>query len=99
MPHLASIERRDRITKMARPRTRRGRRGIVAERLRAARAARGLTQSEAARELGIPVPNLAKYETGSMRPSALAALALEWWCQAALGEPLAIPGLDDRRRS
>ena len=76
------------IERMAgRPRLKRGRRPAVAERLRAARAARGLSQVEAAAELGIPSPMLAAYESGTRSPSTLAGRFLEAWAAACLGEP------------
>ena len=66
--------------RIGRPRTKRGPRGRVAEALRTARAALGVTQAEAAVELGIAQPVLAKWESGSRRPSGLALrYLLEVW--------------------
>jgi transcriptional regulator with XRE-family HTH domain len=53
---------------MARPRLRRGRRPGLAEKIRAARAARGLSQHAAAAELGVSVSVLATIETGARQP-------------------------------
>ena len=75
---------------MGRPRERRGRRPAIGERLRAARAARGISQETAARELGISTAVLAHYESGGRNPSALARRFLEVWAAASLGEPLNI---------
>lgn len=74
---------------VGRPRLKKGPRPSLAYRLIAARAARGLSQVEAARELGIPSPRLAAFESGTRRPSHLAARFLEAWCAACMGEPYA----------
>ncbi len=94
---LDILDRNARMRGMGRPRERKGRRGSVAERLRAARAARGLTQHQAAAELGILPPVLAAYETGARHPSGLAWKYLSLWTAAALGEALDIPWLEVRR--
>ena len=81
------------IASMARPRERKGPRGKFANRLRAARAARGLTQERAALELRVTRPTLALYETGGGRPEGPARMYFDLWICAALGEPLDLPGL------
>ena len=75
---------------MARPRVRRGRRPKLAEKIRAARAARGLTQHAAAAELGVSVSVLATIETGARQPHGLALLGLRAWCAESLGEPISL---------
>lgn len=82
-PLLASS---DNLAMSGRPRERRGRRPAIAERLRAARAARGIGQHAAAAELGITPSMLAEYESGSRRPSVLSTLALTAWSCASLRE-------------
>lgn len=77
---------------MARPRSRSGRRGVFAERLRKARAARGLTQAQTSEELEVTRPTLALWETGGARPVGPALLYVELWIRAALGEPIDLPG-------
>ena len=73
--------------KVGRPRSRRGPRGKLAEALRAARAARGLSQAQAAEDLGIGQPVLARWESGSHKPTGLARrYLLEVWIPKALGE-------------
>ncbi len=64
----------------------------MADRLRAARAARGLTQVTAAEELAVTRQTLALWETGGGRPSGPALRFVELWIQAALQEPLDLPG-------
>ena len=72
-------------TRIGRPRTKRGPRGIVAEALRAARAARGFSQARAAAELGLAQPTFARWESGSRRPSGLALrYLLEVWIPRSL---------------
>ena len=67
------------------PRSRKGPRGKLAEALRAARAARGMTQHEAAADLGVGQPAFAKWETGSRRPSGLTLrYLLEVWIPRSL---------------
>ena len=78
---------------MARPRSRPGRRGLFAERLRSARRARGLTQEQASVEIGVSRTTLALWETGDGRPVGPALRYLEIWIQAAHGEPINLPGL------
>jgi transcriptional regulator with XRE-family HTH domain len=75
---------------MPRPRLRPGRRPELAERIRAARATRGLTQHAAAAELGVSVSVLATIETGARKPQGLALLALRAWCAESLGEPFSM---------
>lgn len=69
-----------------RPRERRGPRPPIAHKLRAARAARGLSQHAAAAELEIPAAVLAQYESGTRQPSGLARKYLEAWAAACLGD-------------
>ena len=52
-----------------------------AERLRAARDARGLTQGQAAADLGCHRVTLAKWETGAHRPNGVALRAVERWIE------------------
>lgn len=73
-----------------RPRQKKGPRPAIAQRLRAARETRGLTQIAAARELGIADTTLASWESGTRRPSTLARRYLEAWAAACLGERYAI---------
>lgn len=85
---LAVYRPRGSMERMAgRPRLRKGRRPAIAERLRAARAARGISQVEAAREFGILSTMLAGIESGTRTPSTLARKYLEAWAAACLGEP------------
>ena len=63
--------------KIGRPRARRGPRGKLAEALRAARAARGMTQAEAAEELRIDQAVLARWEGGARQPKGLSRRYLE----------------------
>lgn len=77
---------------VARPRTKQGPRGEFADRLRAARTARGLTQEAAAQELAVTRPTLALWETGGGTPVGPALLYVDLWIRAALGEPLHLPG-------
>ena len=66
--------------KVGRPRAKRGPRGKLAEALRAARWARGMSQAEAAADLGIVQPVLAKWESGARKPAGLALrYLLEVW--------------------
>jgi len=76
--------------KVGRPRTKRGPRGKIAEALRAARAARGVTQARAAAELGITQPVLAGWESGARRPSGL---ALRYLCEVWI--PRSLDGRDN----
>lgn len=69
-----------------RPRTRPGRRGLIAERLRKARAHLGVTQKEAAIALDVAPVTLARWETGSSRPTGPARRFVELWIADALGE-------------
>lgn len=69
-----------------RGRQRPGPRPELAKRLRAARAARGLTQQVAAAELGIATSALAAFETGSRKARGLDELALRAWAAECLGE-------------
>lgn len=86
------------MQRMVRPRQRRGRRPDLAERIRAARAARGLTQHAAAAELGISPSTLATIETGARKPHGLPLLALEWWAALSLGEPVRLPDSTENHR-
>lgn len=69
-----------------RPRARAGRRGRLAERMRQAREAGGLTQESAAATIGVSRVTLARWETGSHRPRSLALRYVELWIARALGE-------------
>ncbi len=80
---------------MARPRSRPGRRGALAERLREARRARKLTQAQAATEIRVTRPTLALWETGGARPIGPALRFVEIWTQAALGEQIELPGMNE----
>lgn len=64
---------------MVRPRSRRGPRGSFAERLRAARAARELTQDEAALSIGVHRVTLSKWETGEHVPKGIVLRVVEAW--------------------
>lgn len=44
-------------------------RKATATALRSMRSSRGLTQSEAARRVGVPQPNLSRWESGKVTPS------------------------------
>lgn len=79
---------------MARPRSRRGPRGKFADRLRLARTARGLTQVAASQELSVTRQTLATWESGGARPVGPALRFVELWIQAALAEPLDLPGYE-----
>ena len=63
----------------ARPRFRRGPRGAFADAFRAARAARGMTQAEAAADLGVGRVTVACWETGSHQPDGLARRFVDEW--------------------
>lgn len=65
--------------KSGRPRSRKGPRGKLAEALREARAARGLSQHAAAEELGVSQSVLAVFESGARRPRGLALRGLLCW--------------------
>jgi putative transcriptional regulator len=60
------------------------------QRLKEARAARDLTQTELAERLGVPQPSVARWETGGTLPSLKLALAvareLETSVEAIWGE-------------
>jgi transcriptional regulator with XRE-family HTH domain len=79
-----------------RPRSQRGPRGALADRLRAARESRGISQAEAAVELGVGRSWLAMVESGSRRPSGLAKKYLEAWAAACLGEPYSLIPTDKK---
>lgn len=71
--------------KVGRRRTRRGPRGKLAEALREARKARGLSQHAAAADLAIPQSALGAWESGARRPSGLALRYLvEVWIPESL---------------
>ena len=74
------------IHTQGRPRTRIGRRGFIAERLRKVRAHLGVTQKEVAITIGVAPVTLARWETGSSRPRGLARRFVELWIADALGE-------------
>ena len=74
------------MKKAGRPRSRPGRRGRLADLLRRARTALGLTQEKAAGSLGVARVTLARWETGSHRPRGPAAKFVEVWAAHALGE-------------
>ena len=69
----------DRTLDMGRPRTRRGPRGRFADRFRAARAARGLTQEGAAGSLGVGIASVARWEAGTHRPRGIVLRVVEEW--------------------
>ncbi len=56
-----------------------GRRGAFAERFRAARIRRGLTQQAAADLFGVHVVSIARYETGVMVPRGPGLRFIEAW--------------------
>ena len=58
----------------------------MAERLRAARAAGGLTQEAAAEALSVSRETVARWETGVRKPLGLARRFLEAWIDGALGK-------------
>jgi DNA-binding XRE family transcriptional regulator len=70
---------------MARPRIRRGPRGSFADRLRAARAASGLSQEGAAEAIGVHRVTIASWETGERRPVGVVARVVEAWIKSAKG--------------
>ena len=74
------------MSERGRPRQRRGPRGRLAGAVRAARAARGWTQAEAASQLGVARETLARWETGSAKPRGLALRFLEEWAARARKE-------------
>ena len=55
----------------------------MAEQLRAARKALGLTQAEAARELGVATATLGRWEAGLKIPGRLAQLDMAAWLRRA----------------
>lgn len=63
----------------ARPRVRKEPRGPFARAFRAARAARGMTQAQAAEDLGVGRVTVARWETGSHRPEGLARRFVVAW--------------------
>ena len=69
----------DTTSRMARPRSRPGPRGQLADRLRRTRERRGLSQVEAAREIGVARISLARWETGAHDPRGLSLRAIEAW--------------------
>jgi DNA-binding transcriptional regulator YiaG len=73
-----------------RPRSRPGRRGALAERIRQARTARSLNQDRAAEAIGVSRVTLARWETGSHRPRGPALRFVELWVAAALGEEMSL---------
>jgi transcriptional regulator with XRE-family HTH domain len=96
---LISLFDRHTMAFVVRPRRNQGPRGEFADRLRAARTARGQTQASAARELAVTRPTLALWETGGGTPVGPALLYVELWVRSALGEPLDPPGLERPRRT
>lgn len=78
-------------TDMPRPRARSGRRPELAEKMRAARAARGLTQHEAAVELHMAQSALAALESGTRKPRGIVEIALRAWCSECVsGRPVSL---------
>lgn len=57
---------------------------MLAESLRAARIARGLSQEEAAKELEVHRTTLALWETGAARPRGPSKRYIEHWCEGAV---------------
>jgi DNA-binding XRE family transcriptional regulator len=59
----------------------------LGKRLRAAREARGMTQAEAARSIGVPRISVARWETNAHTPrQALVIRAVEAWIAATKGK-------------
>ena len=75
---------------LGRPRSRSGRRGLLAERLRRARGALQLSQETAAATIGMSQVTLARWETGSHRPRGPAVRFVELWISRALGEEVSL---------
>lgn len=73
----------DTNTAMGRPRLRREPRGPFAEKLRAARAIRGMTQVEAAADLGVARVTLARWESGAHVPVGIVLQAAADWIAKA----------------
>jgi DNA-binding transcriptional regulator YiaG len=69
-----------------RPRVKKGRRGVFAENLRAARKALGLSQVTAAEALRVSLPTIARWEAGYMRPRGPALAFVEAWIAESLGK-------------
>lgn len=76
---IAHVVASDTNTGMGRPRLRRGPRGPFAEKLRAARASRGMTQAEAAADLGVERVTLSRWESGTHVPVGIIRRAAEDW--------------------
>ncbi len=74
-----------------RPRTKKGRRGAFAEAFRRARAIRGLTQAEAAAELGVHLTSVGRWEIGSHTPDGLALRYVEEWIARAEAQEVRRP--------
>ena len=55
----------------------------IAEQLRAAREAAGLTQEQLANRMGFAAPRISEYEAGKVDPSATRFLAILASCQAS----------------
>ena len=67
------------MTPKGRPRERRGPRGEFAEKLRATRASRGVTQEQAAAAIGCDRVTLARWESGTHEPVGIIRAAVEKW--------------------
>jgi len=80
---MVGYEPDDTIELVARPRLRRGPRGSFADRLRAARAARGFTQEAAALDLGIGRVTLSRWESGTHIPRGIVLRVVEEWIAAS----------------
>lgn len=57
--------------------------GKFADRVRAAREARGMTQEQASASIGVHRVTLAKWETGAQAPTGLIAKIAEAWIAAS----------------
>ena len=86
LPLFVSLCHKSDMDPRGRPRRRPGRRGRFAERLRAARHHLEATQERTAKAIGVSRVTLARWETGSHRPSGLARRYVELWIEAALAE-------------
>ena len=72
--------------RMGRVRLRRGPRGSFADRLRAARALRGLSQDAAGPAIGVNRVTLARWETGANKPRGIVKRVVEEWIAASRKE-------------
>lgn len=71
--------------RVGRPRTRRGPRPAVAQRLIETRRRLGLSQAKAASDLGVSLATLARWEAGLDRPSRMAERLIFFWFATRLG--------------